>query len=78
MDLVKLVAAIDEISEGVAQMRNLDSTISFDGSVAVQQHRERLSTVLQAIEAVNTTARVTNAAIFTAGMFKYLEDSRGP
>lgn len=67
MDLNKLVAAVDEIAEGIAQMKDLESSISFDGSVKLQEHRERLSVLLGSVEKVNIVARRTDAAIFTAG-----------
>jgi len=67
MDLNKLVAAVDEIAEGIAQMKDLESSITFDGSAKLQEHRERLSVLLGSVEKVNIVARRTNAAIFTAG-----------
>jgi hypothetical protein len=67
MDLVKLVAAVDEIAEGVAQMNDLDSTITFDGSTQLQAHREQLANLLISIEKVNTVTRRTNAALYTTG-----------
>lgn len=67
MDLYKLVAAVDEIAEGIAQMKDLESGITFDGSTKLQEHRERLSVLLSSVEKVNIIARRTDAAIFTTG-----------
>ena len=67
MNLVKLVAAIDEVAEGIAQMKDLESSINFDGSAKLQEHRERLSVLLGSVEKVNIVARRTDAALFTAG-----------
>jgi hypothetical protein len=67
MDLNKLVAAVDEIAEGTAQMKDLESSITFDGSAKLQEHRERLSVLLGSVEKVNVVTRRTDAAIFTAG-----------
>lgn len=69
MDLNKLVAALDEIAEGIAQMKDLESSISFDGSAKLQEHRGRLSVLLGAVEKVNIVTRRTDAALFTAGEF---------
>lgn len=67
MDLHKLVAAVDETAEGIAQMKDLESSITFDGSAKLQEHRDRLSVLLGSVEKVNVVARRTDAAIFTAG-----------
>lgn len=67
MDLVKLVRAIDEVAEGIAQMKDLDSSITFDGSAKLQEHRDRLSALLTSAEKVNTVIRRTDAALYTAG-----------
>jgi hypothetical protein len=67
MDLNKLVAAVDEIAEGIVQMKDLESSITFDGSAKLQEHRERLTVLLGSVEKVNIVARRTDAAIFTEG-----------
>ena len=67
LDLIKLVAAIDEVAEGISQMKDLDSTITFDGSAQLQEHRERLSTLLKSVEKINMVNRSTNSGLFTAG-----------
>lgn len=67
MDLHKLVAAVDEIAEGIAQMKDLESSITFDGSAKLQEHRDQLSVLLGSVEKVNVVARRTDASIFTAG-----------
>jgi midasin len=67
LDLITLVAAIDEIAEGVAQMKDLDSTITFDGSSQLQEHRERLSTSLKSVEKINMISRSTDIGLFTTG-----------
>jgi hypothetical protein len=70
VDLVKLVAAIDEIAEGINQMKDLEISITFDGFGKLQEHRDRLSVLMQSVEKVNTVSRQTDAAMFTAGKSK--------
>ena len=67
MNLVKLVAAIDEVAEGIAQMKDLDSSITFDGSAKLQEHRNRLAVHLESVDKVNIVIRRTEAALITTG-----------
>jgi len=67
MNLVKLVAAIDEVAEGIAQMKDLDSSITFDGSAKLQEHRNRLAVHLESVDKVNIVIRRTEAALITIG-----------
>jgi midasin len=67
LNMLKIVAAIDEISEGVVQLRELDPTVVFDGSADLQQHRSRLSSLLEDVKVVNTQVRLSGACVLTEG-----------
>jgi hypothetical protein len=66
--LLKIIAAIDEIVEGVAQLNELDPTVKFDGSSELQILRTRLSTLLENVEGVNSQVRLSGTPVFTEGV----------
>jgi hypothetical protein len=66
--LLKIIAAIDEIVEGVAQLNELDPTVKFDGSSELQILRTRLSTLLKSVEGVNSQVRLSGTPVFTEGV----------